>query len=104
MRAPQLVLGGFRNVRPMTRTLVISDLHIGRRAALSVLERPAPLALLLDELENVDRLVLLGDIVEMIEARPRSAMTAAEPILRAIGARLGADRGIVFVPETMTER
>lgn len=82
----------------MARTLVISDLHIGARAAVSVLEREAPRELLLSELERVDRLVLLGDVVEMIEAQPRSAMAVAAPILRAIGKRLGDERPIVLVP------
>lgn len=82
----------------MARTLVISDLHIGARAAISVLERPAPLERLLAELERVDRLVLLGDVVELAEAQPRAALAAAEPILRAIGTRLGPERELVLVP------
>lgn len=82
----------------MPRTLVISDLHIGTRAAVSVLERPAPLEALLAELERVDRLVLLGDVVELMEARPRSAMSVAAPILRAIGERLEGRGTIVVVP------
>jgi UDP-2,3-diacylglucosamine pyrophosphatase LpxH len=82
----------------VARTLVISDLHIGTRAAVSVLERPAPLEALLAELERVERLVLLGDIVELMEARPRSAMSVAAPILRAIGERLEGRGTIVLVP------
>ena len=82
----------------MPRTLVISDLHIGSRAGVSVLERPAPLDALLAELERVDRLVLLGDVVELMEARPRSAMSVAAPILRAIGERLDGRGTIVLVP------
>jgi hypothetical protein len=82
----------------VARTLVISDLHIGARAAVGVLERPAPLERLLSKLEDIDRLVLLGDVVELAEAQPSAALAAAAPILRAIGARLGVERNVVLVP------
>jgi UDP-2,3-diacylglucosamine pyrophosphatase LpxH len=80
------------------RTLVISDLHIGSRLGRDVLRHPEALAVLLDAFEGIDRLVLLGDVVELAEGRPRQALVAAEPILRAIGARVGPDRPIVLVP------
>ena len=41
------------------RTLLISDLHLGQGGGVSVLERPRPLAALLDALDSHDRLVLL---------------------------------------------
>ena len=74
------------------RTLVVSDLHLGDRLQRAVLRRPAALEALLDALDGVDRLVLLGDVVELLQARPDHALPAADPILRAIGARLGAGR------------
>jgi UDP-2,3-diacylglucosamine pyrophosphatase LpxH len=80
------------------RTLVISDLHIGSRLGRDVLRHPEALAALLDALDGVDRLVLLGDVVELAEGRPRQAMKVAEPILRAIGARVGAERELILVP------
>ncbi len=80
------------------RTLVVSDLHLGTRLGRDVLRRPEVLALLLDALRDVDRLVLLGDVVELLEARPTQAMEVAEPVLRAIGAGLGAGREVVVVP------
>jgi UDP-2,3-diacylglucosamine pyrophosphatase LpxH len=80
------------------RTLVISDLHIGSRLGRDVLRHPEALAALLDALDGVDRLVLLGDVVELAEGRPRHAMKVAEPVLRAIGARMGAEREVVVVP------
>jgi UDP-2,3-diacylglucosamine pyrophosphatase LpxH len=82
----------------LIRTLVISDLHIGCRVRTSVLARPAPLELLLNALDSVDRLVLLGDVLELLEASPRDALQEARPILRAIGARLGREREVVLVP------
>jgi UDP-2,3-diacylglucosamine pyrophosphatase LpxH len=80
------------------RTLVISDLHLGGRLGRDVLRHPEALAVLLDALDGIDRLVLLGDVIELAEGRPRQALELAEPILRAIGERMGADRQIVLVP------
>lgn len=80
------------------RTLVISDLHLGSRLARDVLRRPAALEGLLAALDGVDRLVLLGDTVELAEGRAREALAVAEPILRAVGAELGAGREVVLVP------
>jgi hypothetical protein len=48
--------------------------------------------------DDVDRLVLLGDVVELLERRPDRAMATAAPTLRAIGARLGSQREVVLVP------
>jgi UDP-2,3-diacylglucosamine pyrophosphatase LpxH len=80
------------------RTLVISDLHLGSRLGHDVLRRPEPLARLLEALDGVQRLVLLGDAVELIEGRPQQALESAGPVLRAIGERLGGDREVIIVP------
>jgi hypothetical protein len=53
---------------------------------------------LLEALDGIERLVLLGDVIELIERRPTHAMRDAEPVLRAIGRRLGGDREVVIVP------
>ncbi len=79
------------------RTLVISDLHLGSRVDRDVLRAPVPRARLLRALADVDRLVLLGDVVELAEARPRDAMAIAEPVLRDIGEALGPGREIVLL-------
>jgi hypothetical protein len=55
------------------RTLVISDLHLGSITRRDVLRRPAALEALLGALDGVDRLVLLGDTVELLEGAPRRA-------------------------------
>jgi UDP-2,3-diacylglucosamine pyrophosphatase LpxH len=80
------------------RTLVVSDLHLGARLRHDVLALPEPRRRLLAALEGIDRLVLLGDVVELIEGRPERALTVAEPILRVIGERLGPEREVVVVP------
>ncbi len=53
---------------------------------------------LLDALEGVERLVLLGDVVELLERRPEEAMAVAEPLLRRIGRTLGHGREVIFLP------
>jgi predicted phosphodiesterase len=80
------------------RTLVVSDLHLGARLRRDVLRRAEALEALLGALEDVDRLVLLGDVVELLEGRPARAMEVAEPVLRAVGARLGGGREVIVVP------
>ena len=77
---------------------MVSDLHLGMRLRRDVLSRSAPLARLLEALDNVDRLVLLGDVVELTGRGRVRAMAVAEPVLRALGRRLGADREIILVP------
>ena len=91
------VVGSVCNRRKV-RTLVVSDLHLGARLGRDVLRHPEALEALLDALDGVERLVLLGDIVELLEGRPAQAMAAAEPVLRAIGARLGDGREAILVP------
>jgi UDP-2,3-diacylglucosamine pyrophosphatase LpxH len=80
------------------RTLVVSDMHLGSRLGRDVLRVPAALDALLEAIDDVDRLVLLGEVVELLEGRGHEAMAAAEPVLRAIGARVGAEGEIVLVP------
>ncbi len=80
------------------RTLVISDLHLGGRLAHDVLRRPEPLSRLLAASEQADRVVLLGDTVELMEGRASQALAIAEPILRALGDRLGPAAEVMIVP------
>lgn len=82
----------------MSRTLIVSDLHLGTRLHRDVLRRPIALEALLDAVAAADRLVLLGDTVELTEARPREAMEVAVPILREFARRLGPEGEVVLVP------
>jgi Calcineurin-like phosphoesterase len=77
---------------------VISDLHLGSRNGVDVLRRPAAQHALLEALEGVDRLVILGDLLELRHGPMRDALRAAAPVLRAIGERLGRDGEVVLVP------
>jgi UDP-2,3-diacylglucosamine pyrophosphatase LpxH len=77
------------------RTLVISDLHLGGHIGRDVLRRPEALERLLGALREVDRLVLLGDAVELLPGRGGGSAALARPVLEAIGA---AVREVVLVP------
>ncbi len=45
-----------------------------------------------------DRLVLLGDVIELRHGPPREALAVAEPVLRELGAALGGSVEVVIVP------
>jgi len=79
------------------RTLVISDLHLGARTGVAVLHRPEPLDVLVAALAGVDRLVLLGDTLELRQGPAREALDAALPVMQAIGAAM-AGREVVLIP------
>ncbi|PTL56404.1 metallophosphoesterase [Paraconexibacter algicola] len=79
------------------RTTVISDLHLGAHRAVDVLRRPGPLAGLRAALAGTDRLVLLGDVVELRQGPLRDALAAALPVLAALGETLGPNGEIVLV-------
>jgi hypothetical protein len=81
----------------VAQTLVVSDLHLGARRGTDVLRRPGPLAALCARLESVDRLVLLGDAIELRHGPARDALAVAEPVLRACGSALGPGGEIVLV-------
>ncbi len=59
---------------------------------------PDRLRALLEALEGVQRLVLLGDVVELRQGPVRDALRAAGPVLAEIGAALGAGGEVVLVP------
>jgi hypothetical protein len=63
-----------------------------------VLRREQALAALLPEVFRCDRLVLLGDVIELRQSSVREALHAAEPVLREIGTALGPASEAVIVP------
>lgn len=66
--------------------LVVSDLHLGVPSGGDILRSESLRAGLLERAAAADRIVLLGDIVELREGPPGPALAAAEPVLRALGA------------------
>jgi hypothetical protein len=80
------------------RTLVVSDLHLGGRTGVDILRRPEVREPLLAELAEADRLVLLGDTLELRHGPAGEALDGARPALEALGEALPAGREIVLVP------
>lgn len=80
------------------RTLVISDLHLGDRARRDVLRHDAVRQRLREMVAGVDRLVLLGDTLELMQRHPERSMALAEPVVRELGRTLGSEREAIVVP------
>jgi predicted phosphodiesterase len=78
-------------------TAVISDLHLGTGSGVDLLRRPEIAALLAGELEGIDRLVLLGDVLELRDRPLRDSLDAATSGLEAISEAAG-EAEIVVVP------
>jgi Calcineurin-like phosphoesterase len=78
------------------RTLIVSDLHLGSASRVDLLRRPEPRAALLDALRDVQRLVLLGDVLELRHGPRHEALAAARPFFEDLGRAL-AGREIVVL-------
>lgn len=70
------------------RTLIVSDLHLGSVSGADVLRQPEPLAALLSAVSEVDRVVLLGDVLELRHGPMREAMAAARAFFERLGQAL----------------
>jgi calcineurin-like phosphoesterase family protein len=77
------------------RTLILSDLHLGSRSQSDLLRRPQMRARLLEAVAEVDRVVLLGDVLELRHGPLREAMEAARPFFEDLGYAL-AGRELVL--------
>jgi UDP-2,3-diacylglucosamine pyrophosphatase LpxH len=77
------------------RTLVVSDLHLGSRTDADVLRREEARAALVAGLEGVDRLVLLGDVLELRHGPMAEALDAARPALEAIGGAMAGGEIVI---------
>jgi predicted phosphodiesterase len=67
------------------RTLIVSDLHLGSATRVDVLRHPGSRGVLLEALQGVERLVLLGDVLELRHGPRRDALAAARPFFQALG-------------------
>jgi hypothetical protein len=79
------------------KTAIISDLHLGLASGGDVLRDPEIRAALLAELRGAERLILLGDIVELREQPLGAALDQALPFFAELGAAVG-DVEVVLVP------
>jgi hypothetical protein len=77
------------------RTLIASDLHLGGLSGVDLLRHPEVRAPLLAELEGIDRLVLLGDVLELRHGPPHEALATSRPFFEDVGRALGPDRELV---------
>ncbi|MBS1678034.1 MAG: metallophosphoesterase family protein [Actinobacteria bacterium] len=79
------------------KTAIISDLHLGVSSGGDVLRDPEVRAALLAELRGAERVILLGDIVELRERPLGAALDHALPFFAELGAAVG-DVEVVLVP------
>ncbi len=71
------------------RTAIVSDLHLGVASDEDVLRDPGVRRILLEELAGVDRLVLLGDVIELRNLPLGPSLTRARPFFEELGEALG---------------
>src|SRR3954465_8178973 len=98
-------------LRPV-RTLEISDLHVGAAKRTDLLRRPElrePLVEavprgapgvgepLVEAVRGVDRLVILGDGLELRDGPHRDALTLAGPLFEDLGRALGSDGELLML-------
>lgn len=79
------------------RTAIISDLHLGAASGEDVLRDPAVRRLLLEDIAGADRVVLLGDVVELRDLALGAALGSARPFFEELGEALG-EREVTIVP------
>jgi Calcineurin-like phosphoesterase superfamily domain len=79
------------------RTAIVSDLHLGVASDEDVLRDPAVRRILLDEIAGADRLVLLGDAVELRNLPLGPSLERARPFFEELREALG-DVEITLVP------
>jgi len=79
------------------RTIVVSDLHVGSARHADLLRRPELRAPLLEAVRGADRLVILGDGVELRDRPKRDIAELAAPVFRELGEALGPDGELVMV-------
>jgi predicted phosphodiesterase len=70
-------------------TLILSDLHLGSISRSDLLRRAELREPLLEAVADVDRVVLLGDVLELRHGPAREAMDAARPFFEDLGRALG---------------
>jgi Calcineurin-like phosphoesterase len=78
------------------RTLILSDLHLGSSSRADLLRRGEVREKLLRAVAEVDRVVLLGDVLELRHGPPHAALGVARPFFEELGRAL-AGRELVLV-------
>jgi predicted phosphodiesterase len=78
------------------RSAIVSDLHLGAGNDSDLLRRREALDPLLDALSGCERLVLLGDVVELRDRPLATALELATPVLSELADAVAGE--VVFVP------
>ena len=79
------------------RTAIVSDLHLGLGSGADLLRHERFRAVLLERLAGADRLILLGDVLELRDRPLAEVLAATAPVMSALGEAF-AGREIVIVP------
>src|SRR5215203_3246979 len=79
------------------RTAIISDLHLGVASDEDVLRDPVVRRVLLDEVAGADRLILLGDVVELRSLPVGPSLVRSRPFFEELGEAIG-DTEVILVP------
>ena len=79
------------------RTAIVSDLHLGVASDEDVLRDPAVRRVLLEEIAGADRLVLLGDVIELRNLPVGPSLDRARPFFEELGEAIGAAE-VILVP------
>jgi calcineurin-like phosphoesterase family protein len=79
------------------RTAIVSDLHLGSAFGEDLLRDAGIRRVLLEEIATADRLVLLGDVVELRELPLATVLESSRPFFEELGDAM-AGRQVVLVP------
>ena len=79
------------------RTALVSDLHLGSIGGNDIVREPERRERLVAALEDADRVVLLGDALELRQRPVAAVLEIARPLFEALGRAL-AGRRLVIVP------
>jgi UDP-2,3-diacylglucosamine pyrophosphatase LpxH len=79
------------------RTAIVSDLHLGAASGEDVARDATVRWAMLEEVATADRVVLLGDVVELRDLPLGAALERARPFFEELGEALG-ERDVVLVP------
>jgi predicted phosphodiesterase len=79
------------------RTAIVSDLHLGSPSGEDISRDPEIRALLMEEIRDADRLVLLGDVLELRSLPMARVLEVVAPFFEALGKAMRGRR-IVIVP------
>ena len=82
---------------PRVRTVVVSDLHLGALGGADIAREGEEREALVDAVSSADRVVMLGDVVELRERPLADSLEVARPVFEQLGRAL-AGRPVVLVP------